>query len=313
MQNRNKPIAAFSIIELAITIVVGAVVIAALVKANSMFERVVGSVWQAGGKYMADMTPACEGGAIDGSSVEGKIIHIFTTDDTLACSRDIEVEYLIVAGGGGGGGNKTTGGGGGGGFLSGIDLIIPGSYPIIVGRGGSPYSKGQDSSFNSLVAIGGGRGGSGATSGGGLNGGTGGSGGGNGRAGSKSTPNNGTTGQGYTGGAGQNNGWSSGGGGGAGGSGGKGGSSSGGRGGNGKQSDITGTNVWYAAGAPGMYTYYGGVCGGKAAGGSACNEDGAPNTGNGGGVKGNSSKGRPGGSGIVVIRYNKEKELVNID
>ena len=176
MQNRNKPIAAFSIIELAITIVVGAVVIAALVKANSMFERVVGSVWQAGGKYMADMTPACEGGAIDGSSVEGKIIHIFTTDDTLACSRDIEVEYLIVAGGGGGGNKTTGGGGGGGGFLSGIDLIIPGSYPIIVGRGGSPYSKGQDSSFNSLVAIGGGRGGSGATSGGGLNGGTGGSG-----------------------------------------------------------------------------------------------------------------------------------------
>ena len=69
------------------------------------------------------------------------------------------VEYLIVAGGGGGGENQG-GGGGAGGLLAKICSVITGTgYAITVGGGGAASANGSDSVFNSLTAVGGGRGG----------------------------------------------------------------------------------------------------------------------------------------------------------
>jgi hypothetical protein len=74
------------------------------------------------------------------------------------------IDYLIVGGGGGGG--QQGAGGGAGAFISGSTTLITGSYTIIVGSGGpgaptgSTANNGTTSSFNSLIAEGGGAGGS---------------------------------------------------------------------------------------------------------------------------------------------------------
>jgi len=260
---------------------------------DSNNNGVVDSVEVASGEDPVKVTP-CQGAEIDTTSVPGKTICIFrSSGGSFSITEAINVEYLIVAGGGGGGGDPTGsgqgGGGGAGGLLNGTKNMVSGNYNIIVGSGGGVRNNGANSSFDSLVAIGGGRGG------GTGKGSTGGSGGGTGFF--SFGYSGAVDGQGYRGGKGGN--WVSGAGGGAGGVGGDGSNTNmniyGGRGGNGKQFDITGINSWYAVGGPGISRSN--VCGRAAPGGSSCKQSGASNTGNGGGWN------KGGGSGIVVIRY----------
>lgn len=192
----------------------------------------------------------------------------------------VDVEYLVVAGGGGG--HFDGGGGGAGGFLSGTILFSPGTaVSVSVGQGGGTGinagpgtgSKGGNSVFGSLTAIGGGGchaifstavndGGSGAGSINGF------------RAGV------GTSGQGNSGGT--LGAYDGGGGGGAGSAG------SGKNGGTGKSSSITGSALLYAGGGAGLEDGSSGTHGLGATGNAA-------NRGGGG------STNQPGGSGVVVL------------
>ena len=90
--------------------------------------------------------------------------HTFTSDQNFVVSEGGEVEYLII-GGGGGGGIDLGGGGGGGGVRTGTVTLAPGTYSVVIGQGASGSTshsstggKGGDSSFNSLIALGGGGG-----------------------------------------------------------------------------------------------------------------------------------------------------------
>ena len=131
--------------------------------------------------------------------------HVFKSSGTFNVTEPGFVEVLAIAGGGGGGG--LGGGGGGGGVLTlGTHRRInSGSYPVLVGAGGSGVSansmtsgnNGNDSSVAGIVAIGGGGGG---TYGGGGRGNDGGSGGGAGTSGV--TASSGISGQGNNGGTG---------------------------------------------------------------------------------------------------------------
>jgi len=89
-------------------------------------------------------------------------------------TRSVAVDYVVVGGGGGG----AAGGSGAGGFLTSIGgsplQLIPGTtYTVTVGAGGTgatnPYgtnagrTKGNDSIFSSVTALGGGGGGAGGS------------------------------------------------------------------------------------------------------------------------------------------------------
>jgi hypothetical protein len=217
-------------------------------------------------------------------------------------------ELLVVAGGGGGQSNRGAGGGAGG--LQYFTNITPtlGSVPVIVGSGGTTNTNGQNSQFNNIISIGGGRGQSG----------NGGSGGG---ANNTSSPGLGTPGQGNNGGSGQFN-YDAGGGGG--------GSSTAGtntgtaidgfgayRGGNGGSGSFISAFIaiggspagWFAGGGGGGGDSIGGL-GGIGGGGSGnrtgggTSTSGSINTGGGGGGDAFGQTGKAGGSGIVAIRYN---------
>ena len=219
-------------------------------------------------------------------------------------ASSLSVDYLIVAGGGGSGG--FGGGGGAGGALLGSATVL-GTYAVVVGAGGNGESSpdvggsnGANSSFNSVVAIGGGTGRHGGL---GTNGG---SGGGNGY-GTASPTSSFVAGQGSSGGFGYltGPGYPGGGGGGATGVGGNASANSGGTAGNagaGLLSSISGAPVYYAVGGPGA-ARSGGVNGTPATGGSSVGQDGAPNRGNGGGGGLVQWVGKNGGSGIVIVRY----------
>ncbi|MFZ4396777.1 MAG: glycine-rich domain-containing protein, partial [Kiritimatiellia bacterium] len=87
-------------------------------------------------------------------------IHTFVNSATLAVSRPVEIEYLIVAGGGGGGYLHQGGGGGAGGFLEGKGRVTNGVLSVVVGAGGKAGLNGGNSSIAGVgVAIGGGQGG----------------------------------------------------------------------------------------------------------------------------------------------------------
>jgi hypothetical protein len=234
----------------------------------------------------------------------------------LTIITPLTVDYLIVAGGGGGG-SYYAGGGGAGGMLSGNLTIAPGtSFSTTVGGGGGWNSNGSNSIFNSITAIGGGKGGDSTSSGYSWGiGGTGGSGGGS--SGKRGGGSNGTVGQG-TAGQGNNGGYgvssSFGDTGGAGGGAGAAGTSPTSAvrytvGGIGLQSSITGSAVYYAGGGGGNGSYagIGGAGGGASAVTNGASPNATPNTG-GGGAGGNmwpSTAYTPsnGGSGIVIIRY----------
>jgi hypothetical protein len=259
------------------------------------------------------------------------------------------VDVLIVAGGGGGA-NSLGGGGGGGGLIEARNLpVTPGStIPVVVGAGGAaapaapqyiPGSPGQNSSFGSIVAYGGGAGagysnppaGAGNPSqvgtyvNHGFRGGSGGGGGGtegqwSGKGESEhseysSILDKGIVAWGYPGGSGWGPGpvgHAGGGGGGAGEEGSPATPTTGGKGGSGRVSEITGSRVYYAGGggggshSPGTFTTIpgGNGGGGRGGGGATGGLPGTTNTGGGGGCGGyyNVAPGA-GGPGVVIVRY----------
>ena len=240
------------------------------------------------------------------------------------------VEVLVVAGGGSGGsgsGNTTgtAGGGGAGGVVfNGSYATTPGaSIAYSVGAGGAAVTSsgtslvglvGNNSTFGTITAYGGGYGGKDSTPGG--NGGCGG--GGPSGIGTRAT---GTAGQGFDGGITSYlanlaaTGYGSGGGGGAGGQGGDGVTIQGGAGGPGRAYSITGTLTWYGGGGgaggsriPTNNPGAGGLGGGGAGGAWTVNGTAGTNgTGGGGGASGsndgNTIISGKGGDGIVIIAY----------
>lgn len=233
---------------------------------------------------------------------------------------DRQVQLLVVAGGGNGGGGWQGGGGGGGGVIySPITPVTTKSYNVTVGAGGAgggtpSANLGGDSSFDTIIAKGGGYGA------GEPNGGTqlptnGGSGGG-GSHGNYSGPTFvglGTIGQGSNGGQGVSDGtapgyYVGGGGGGAGVVGQDATHSKGGNGGDGLAFSISGASVYYGGGGGGSFR--GGTAGtgglGGGGNGGTTGANGVANTGGGGGA-GNGTSGTgvsgSGGSGIVIVSY----------
>jgi hypothetical protein len=243
--------------------------------------------------------------------------HTFTTSGTLTCVTPGDVEYFVVAGGGGG---ENVAGGGAGGVVTG-SMLVSSNQTVTVGAGGVgattvgaavTATKGSDSSFGAVVALGGGYGqfGNGDTAGA-----DGGSGGGGGYG--ASTPGAGTSEQGHAGGTGAGNTANNTVGGGGGGA--------GGAGGNAPTSKIpgdggmgiewpAGSGVLYAGGGGGGA--WNGTSGG--AGGSGGGGAGKLNNGSGPGVAGTNGKGAggggggyntgysgggAGGSGVVIVRY----------
>jgi hypothetical protein len=262
-------------------------------------------------------------------------IHTFTTSDDFVVTNGGTVEYFMVGGGGSGSAgrhdnNVPGGGGGAGGVIQGSITVSPGTYAVVVGDGGAAAlwltstgregNPGSDTTFNSLTALGGGRGRlNNATSDG--NGGSGGGSGGGGSHGIRTddgqTSKDGGYGllrQGHHGGKADpytTNGTSNNGGGGGGGAGAPGGharSATGGNGGDGLASSISGSSVTYGGGGGGAGPTSGsGGSGGGGSGstGSTNGASGTANTGGGGGGNrgnGGGSSGA-GGSGIVIIRY----------
>lgn len=243
----------------------------------------------------------------------GRTIHTFTSSGTftvLTLDLAAQVEALVVAGGGGGGSYVGGGGGAGGVIYNASKSISVTAYSITVGSGGagaasttSQGANGNNSVFDNLTAIGGGR--SNIQTNGPNSGGSGGGGGAlvyNGEAG--------TTGQGNAGG---NSGTNIGGGGGGGAN--ESGANGtptyrGGKGGDGSAYSISGISTYYAGGGGGSSQTSPQISGGLGGGGNGNGttsstipgENGISNTGGGGGGAWLSVGGN-GGSGIVIISY----------
>ncbi len=265
------------------------------------------------------------GGTI--TDVDGYRIHTFTSSGTFTVTQGGNVETLVVAGGGGGGSRHGGGGGAGGLQYSSSSAVTAQGYSIVVGNGGdggtyglnSPSGAGyagEDSSFNSIVAIGGGGGCTydGCPAAGGS--------GGGGAGANSRTGASGTGGQGNNGGTGGTNG-SGAGGGGAGAVGADSDGVNGSDAGVGLAYTISGSSVYYAGGggggSDGGYVGGSGGNGGGGHGGNGGNTSGmtagAANTGGGGGATRSLdgySSGAAGGSGIVIIRYRLPTQLSNI-
>jgi hypothetical protein len=267
----------------------------------------------------------------------------FTVSCTAVCAANNLVSYMVIAGGGGGGGSNSHGGGGGaGGYretkspatpytASPLDgYSTPGNritvtataFPITVGAGAAGAectpnpiaASGSNSIFSTITSAGGaGGGGTGSLAAGGSGGGS-----YTGTAGVGNTPPT-TPPQGNNGGSGNYNPshYGAGGGGGAGAVGTAGSTGGGGPGGAGVATCITGSPVTRAGGGGGS-SYEGGTqgTGGPGGGGNGTIGGPAPNSTNGsagtantGGGGGGGERsvpdpgGKPGGSGIVVIRY----------
>ena len=277
-------------------------------------------------------------------------VHTFTDDGDFVVSGSGLVEYVIVGGGGGGGAMHYGGGGGAGGFLTNIQAaasgggttvpsdesldmsISSGTYAVSVGVGGAGYTgynsfgrNGLPSSFNGVIALGGGVGlatnSISSTEPTAHNGGSGGGSSSYSDGGSSYAPGSGTVGQGYRGGYSQHNSnnWGAAGGGGAGDYGGNSSAGVAGNGGIGCSTIIRNTTPETLAGGGGGGTgYFTNVStgiGGDGGGGSGASynsrvaADGAANTGGGGGGSCHSNDNPAtnycgaGGSGIVIIRY----------
>ena len=260
---------------------------------------------------------------------------------SISSLRNFTLEYLIVGGGGAGGDffsgsgyNAAGGGGGAGGYIYQAPTTLKASsfsFPITVGSAGvstatsntsGGYStSGGNSSFNNIIAYGGGRGGAGNSSiANSYAAASGGSGGGGVRPdGGASFANggSGTASQGNSGGSQVSGDGDGGGGGGAASAGTSGGSGS--QGGTGSISSITGASVYYSAGGGGGKGFTGGWVsnnggtGGGGVGGAKANNAFGTNAstyGSGGGGAGASAgdngifaKGGNGASGVVIVAY----------
>ena len=221
------------------------------------------------------------------------------------------VEYLVIAGGGAGG-NSIGGGGGAGGLLQGHISVASGTpITVTVGAGGSNNS-GVNSAFSSIIATGGGRGGS-YTDEIGRPGGSGGGGGARETSASNANGGTGIEGQGNAGGVGfpLSTNYTGAGGGGAGIIGRTAVNNYAGVGGDGLASDISGNRTMYAGGGGGGTHPTGtagvGGSGGGGAGTASGGGTGVAGTANlgagGGGSTYNQANGGAGGSGVVIISY----------
>ena len=269
-------------------------------------------------------------------TVKAPTISSFTSTgaNTFSAPAAITSIDVLVVAGGGTGGNQHGGGGGAGGliFRPGFPISPGASLPLNIGAGGNgmpgagsngthPGGNGNNTTFSTLTAIGGGQGPS-HSGGGGIPGQPGGSGGGGNSDPSGSPPggtgtqpsqpgDSGTYGFGNPGGRGHPNApWVGGGGGGAGGVGENTPGSRGGHGGAGRSYNISGSSVGYAGGGGGGgHNVPGGAGGGSGAGAGAGPHPaiGAAGTANRGGGAGASSASsdisRPGGSGVVIVSY----------
>ena len=248
------------------------------------------------------------------------MIHRFTTvgTTTFTVNSTLSIDYLVV-GGGGSGGVGRGGGGGGGGVKTGKTTLLPGTYTITVGAGGASASNDQQgfdggsSSIGTLIVASGGGGGGGWTI---QSGRLGGSGGGMSAGSGIIGYGSGILGEGFAGSVRLDT--STGGGGG-----GAGAAASGKNGAFGIVNEITGTAEFYAGGGGagantsnvgvangGTYAVangtYGGGNGSYTSGTKPLYTDALPNTGGGGGGgEGYAGPSGAGGSGIVIIRYDK--------
>ncbi len=232
----------------------------------------------------------------------GYKIHTFTANGTLTVISPGPVEWLLVAGGGSGGSN-IGGGGGAGGVITGSGTYSSTSA-VVIGAGGtatgSTSNSGNNSTWNGLTAIGGGKGP--VTTGNGTAGGSGGGGGRTaGNTGGAGTAGQGNAGFGCVSGANET----------CGGGGGAGAAATNQNGAVGISSAISGSTVFYGGGGGG-YDRNGGASGtGGTGGGGAARVSGSgngtagtANTGGGGGGGGTGSgAGGAGGSGILIVRY----------
>ena len=246
-----------------------------------------------------------------------------TKDYTRVFPKNTTCDILIVGGGGAGGGSYVGGGGGAGGYVYIPNFSFNGSYSIKVGRGGNSRTlgivgeNGQDSSFGIYTAIGGGGGASNPYPNTTVSASSGGSGGGGTTLGASSPirPGGSSTQIIYTspivskGSAGRSSGTVPNRGGGGGGSGILEGDTANGT--SGIVNDITGNNVFYAAGGGGGTDGTTRALGGSGIGGnggivtsgSTSGTSGTSGTGSGGGGSGGIGDSGAGGSGIVIIRY----------
>lgn len=85
----------------------------------------------------------------------------FTTSGTFTVPAGVSVVHVLVVGGGGGGGTTGGGGGGAGGvvYIPNLSVTPSSNITVTIGSGGSVNANGVNSSFGSIVAYGGGRGG----------------------------------------------------------------------------------------------------------------------------------------------------------
>jgi hypothetical protein len=275
-------------------------------------------------------------GSLDVGQWEGGSLYFTSASSAIffrgGAGPSLEVAYLVVAGGGGGGNSGNGGpGGGAGGYRTNTsigNIAVATNYTVTVGAGGagstttanSAGSSGVDSQFAGVTADGGGRGGAphggagGSGGGGAYSNGNGGSGNSPARSGSSSVNCFGVAisdSQGFNGGSYATYGAGAGGGGLAAGGNGR-PNYVGGIGGDGITSTISGSSVSYCGGGGGASGYgYGAGVGGLGGGGTgartvAHGTAGTTNTGGGGGGGMTATYlAKSGGSGVVILRYDK--------
>jgi hypothetical protein len=270
-------------------------------------------------------------GFITASSPVKLKIQTFLSSGTLKLATKTIVNYVIIGGGGGSGdpNDYGYGGGGGGGYKIGTMTLDVGLYPVVVGDGGlgginlniTPAQKqGKNSSFNGIIALGGGAGAGGAGSANSPGTGSveGASSGGGGSSYVNGTGYAGTDGQGFAGGNGARGELNHGNGGGGGGATQKGedsvittsttsfAGSYAGKGGAGIKVDSTNlagynTTSYFSGGGGGSTTDGINGVGGLGGGGNGSNSSATPGTPNTGGGAGAPSQN--GGSGIVILTF----------
>jgi len=288
-------------------------------KIDIFMDETLDLVWKIGGKKI-EKHAVVSSGAIE--TIDGDFtVLTFLNNGTFNVTDDSITAEVLVVGGGGGASADHAGGGGAGGYLFNSSFVIAvGDYNVSVGIGGdgrypSAADNGQNSSFSTMIAWGGGSGSQWNTVG--IDGGSGGGGGGhsvNFRAGGSSLDSQGNAGGSGHGDTGATQ-AAGGGGGGKGSAGGDGAANVGGNGGTGTSNNITnGTELFYASGGGGGVDA-GDTAGTASNGGGSAGSTGlntaanaTANTGGGGGGGGGEDgvgvgAGGWGGSGIVIIRF----------
>jgi hypothetical protein len=133
---------------------------------TNYLEMYSGTAW-VNLQYVGLMTATSSGATVTTSGNYKTLTYTSTGTFTLTdAPAGSSVEVLLVAGGGGGGTGYGGGGGAGGYYYNNALTISAGTYPVLIGAGGTNSvgslavgTSGSDTSFNSIAAIGGGGGG----------------------------------------------------------------------------------------------------------------------------------------------------------